>query len=195
MIYTSSPFPTKDGLPLLSNLGKTRFTEEEQYNNIMPDYYRAPEVILKSNWDYKVDIWSIGIVVSNYPILYLAFTWYLPILEGLEYYQPQDNHWWQDCRWHLGQQSSYCRTYSLAWAFITRTCEKSKHELGFLGWIRELEKSSTYTRPVIREASRRYPRWRCRGVSEMVAIGLAVESRRSPDRCRTSNGPLVDERT
>lgn len=56
MIYTSSPFPTKDGLPLLSNLGKTRFTEEEQYNNIMPDYYRAPEVILKSNWDYKVDI-------------------------------------------------------------------------------------------------------------------------------------------
>ncbi|SPB51561.1 unnamed protein product [Aspergillus niger] len=28
----------------------------------MPEYYRAPEVILKSNWDYKVDIWSVGMV-------------------------------------------------------------------------------------------------------------------------------------
>lgn len=32
----------------------------------MPDYYRAPEVILKSEWDYKVDIWSVGMVVSEY---------------------------------------------------------------------------------------------------------------------------------
>lgn len=30
----------------------------------MPDYYRAPEVILKSNWDLKVDIWSVAMVVS-----------------------------------------------------------------------------------------------------------------------------------
>ncbi|KAL7658185.1 hypothetical protein ACMYSQ_004321 [Aspergillus niger] len=61
-IYTSSPFPAGDGLPLLGDLGEARFGEEEQCDNIMPDYYRAPEVILRSNWDYKVDIWSVGMV-------------------------------------------------------------------------------------------------------------------------------------
>ncbi|OJZ91030.1 hypothetical protein ASPFODRAFT_78077 [Aspergillus luchuensis CBS 106.47] len=61
-IYTSSPFPAGDGLPLLGDLGEARFAEEEQCDNIMPDYYRAPEVILKSHWDYKVDIWSVGMV-------------------------------------------------------------------------------------------------------------------------------------
>ncbi|GJP96098.1 hypothetical protein CBS63078_568 [Aspergillus niger] len=61
-IYTSPPFPAGDGLPLLGDLGEARFGEEEQCDNIMPEYYRAPEVILKSNWDYKVDIWSVGMV-------------------------------------------------------------------------------------------------------------------------------------
>ncbi|GLA81298.1 hypothetical protein AtubIFM56815_004942 [Aspergillus tubingensis] len=61
-IYTSSPFPAGDGLPLLGDLGAARFAVEEQCDDIMPDYYRAPEVILKSNWDYKVDIWSVGMV-------------------------------------------------------------------------------------------------------------------------------------
>ncbi|GCB20607.1 serine/threonine-protein kinase SRPK [Aspergillus awamori] len=61
-IYTSSPFPAGDGLPLLGDFGEARLGEEKQCDNIMPDYYRAPEVILKSNWDYKVDIWSVGMV-------------------------------------------------------------------------------------------------------------------------------------
>ncbi|GLA91821.1 hypothetical protein AtubIFM57143_005335 [Aspergillus tubingensis] len=56
-IYTSSPFPAGDGLPLLGDLGEARFSEEEQCDNIMPDYYRAPEVIIKSNWEYKA--WDI----------------------------------------------------------------------------------------------------------------------------------------
>ena len=73
-IYTSSPFPAGDGLPLLCDLGEARFSEEEQCEKIMPDYYRAPEVILKSNWDYKVDIWSVGMVVSNCLISCLALT-------------------------------------------------------------------------------------------------------------------------
>ncbi|GKZ24619.1 hypothetical protein AbraIFM66951_012023 [Aspergillus brasiliensis] len=61
-IYTSSSFPAGDGLPLLGDFGEARFGDEEHSDNIMPDYYRAPEVILKSNWDYKVDIWSVGMV-------------------------------------------------------------------------------------------------------------------------------------
>ncbi|OJJ46497.1 hypothetical protein ASPZODRAFT_66697 [Penicilliopsis zonata CBS 506.65] len=61
-IYATSHFPAGDGLPLLGDLGEARFGDEENCDNIMPDYYRAPEVILKSNWSYKVDIWSVAMV-------------------------------------------------------------------------------------------------------------------------------------
>ncbi|OJJ77962.1 hypothetical protein ASPBRDRAFT_191224 [Aspergillus brasiliensis CBS 101740] len=61
-ICKSSLFPAGDGLPLLGDFGEARFGDEEHSDNIMPDYYRAPEVILKANWGYKVDIWSVGMV-------------------------------------------------------------------------------------------------------------------------------------
>ncbi|KAE8138748.1 kinase-like domain-containing protein [Aspergillus pseudotamarii] len=61
-IYTTSRFPAGDGLPLLGDFGEARFGDQENSGDIMPDYYRAPEVILKSNWDYKVDIWSVAMV-------------------------------------------------------------------------------------------------------------------------------------
>ncbi|PYI21820.1 kinase-like protein [Aspergillus violaceofuscus CBS 115571] len=61
-IYTTSHLPAGDGLPLLSDPGEARFGDEDHSESIMPDYYRAPEVMLKSNWDYKVDIWSVGMV-------------------------------------------------------------------------------------------------------------------------------------
>ncbi|KAJ5587131.1 uncharacterized protein N7459_002896 [Penicillium hispanicum] len=61
-IYTTSLFPTGEGLPLLTDFGEARVGGEEHCDTIMPDYYRAPEVILKSSWDYKVDIWSVAMV-------------------------------------------------------------------------------------------------------------------------------------
>ncbi|KAB8223030.1 kinase-like domain-containing protein [Aspergillus novoparasiticus] len=61
-IYTTSRFPAGDGLPLLGDFGEARFGDEESIGDIMPDYYRAPEVILKSNWDYTVDIWSVAMI-------------------------------------------------------------------------------------------------------------------------------------
>ncbi|BAE55209.1 unnamed protein product [Aspergillus oryzae RIB40] len=63
-VYTTSRFPAGDGLPLLGDFGEARFGDEENIGDIMPDYYRAPEVILKSNWDYKVDIWNVAMIVS-----------------------------------------------------------------------------------------------------------------------------------
>lgn len=33
----------------------------------MPNAYRAPKVILKTNWDYKVDVWNVAMVVSLLP--------------------------------------------------------------------------------------------------------------------------------
>ncbi|PYH89630.1 U4/U6 small nuclear ribonucleo protein PRP4 [Aspergillus ellipticus CBS 707.79] len=61
-IYTTSPFPSGDGLPILSDFGETRFGVEGHSESIMPDYCRAPEVILKSTWDYKVDVWSVAML-------------------------------------------------------------------------------------------------------------------------------------
>ena len=63
-IYTSSSFPPSNGIPLLSDFGEARFGEGENHEDIMPNVYRAPEVILKMNWDYKVDIWNVAMVVS-----------------------------------------------------------------------------------------------------------------------------------
>ena len=35
----------------------------------MPGIYRAPEVILYMDWDCKIDIWSIGTMVSSTSLL------------------------------------------------------------------------------------------------------------------------------
>ncbi|GLA96481.1 hypothetical protein AtubIFM57143_003948 [Aspergillus tubingensis] len=61
-IYKSSRFPPGDGLPLLSDFGEARLGDEEHNEDIIPDPYEAPEVILRANWDYKVDIWSVAMV-------------------------------------------------------------------------------------------------------------------------------------
>ncbi|RLL97423.1 hypothetical protein CFD26_104691 [Aspergillus turcosus] len=62
IIYMSSLFPTGAGLPLLSDFGEAWFGDGENNADIMPNPYRAPEVILKSKWDYKVDVWNIAMV-------------------------------------------------------------------------------------------------------------------------------------
>ncbi|PYH37520.1 CMGC protein kinase [Aspergillus neoniger CBS 115656] len=61
-IYTSHIVVPGNGLPLLSDFGEARFTEEEHDEDIMPNLYRAPEVVLKMNWDSKVDVWSIALM-------------------------------------------------------------------------------------------------------------------------------------
>lgn len=65
-IYTSSRFPPSNGLPHLTDFGEARFGDENHNEDIMPNAYRAPEVILKTNWDYKVDIWNVAMVVSAF---------------------------------------------------------------------------------------------------------------------------------
>lgn len=64
-IYKSLGFlPKNSGLPLLTDFGEARFGDKENNDDIMPNVYRAPEVILRSSWDYKVDIWNVAMVVS-----------------------------------------------------------------------------------------------------------------------------------
>jgi hypothetical protein len=56
-------------LALLSDLGEAIIRKENNKGDIMPGIYRTPEVILDMDWDHKVDIWSIGCMVSEYKVV------------------------------------------------------------------------------------------------------------------------------
>ena len=58
------------GLPVLSDLGEARIGTVKQKGDIMPGIYRAPEVILDMEWDTKVDIWAMGVMVSQISLTY-----------------------------------------------------------------------------------------------------------------------------
>lgn len=64
-IYMSRPVPITEGTPVICDLGPAHFGQESYRGEIMPDTYRAAEVILGMEWSSKVDIWSIGVMVSN----------------------------------------------------------------------------------------------------------------------------------
>lgn len=46
-IHTTRILPGTGGLPLLSDFGEARFGDEEHNEDVMPNSYRAPEVVLK----------------------------------------------------------------------------------------------------------------------------------------------------
>ncbi|KAF2756508.1 protein kinase [Pseudovirgaria hyperparasitica] len=62
-IYLSRPLPLSFGPPVLCDFGEARFGEGVHRDDIMPDVYRAPEVILGMKWSYSVDIWNAAMVV------------------------------------------------------------------------------------------------------------------------------------
>ncbi|KAL3481252.1 kinase-like domain-containing protein [Aspergillus californicus] len=59
-IYATRAMPLTEGEPTLSDLGEARIAKGRQTGLIMPDVYRAPEVMLRMPWDNKVDIWAVG---------------------------------------------------------------------------------------------------------------------------------------
>lgn len=68
-VYLSRPFRRKKGwsgfgMPLLSDFGEARLGNVHE-GLIQPDIYRAPEVILGMSWTSKVDIWNVGVLVSE----------------------------------------------------------------------------------------------------------------------------------
>ena len=65
-IYNSRPMPLSRGFPILCDFGEARIGNQKHRGDIMPDVYRAPEVILQIDWDKKIDIWAIGTMVSPY---------------------------------------------------------------------------------------------------------------------------------
>ena len=64
-IYQSRPIdrPKAIGLPVLSDFGLARFEGGNSDDDIQPEIYRAPEVLLDMDWSYSADIWNIGAMV------------------------------------------------------------------------------------------------------------------------------------
>ncbi|GKZ32517.1 hypothetical protein AbraIFM66950_001986 [Aspergillus brasiliensis] len=60
-IYVSQELgiPREWGAPVLCDLGSAVPGDIEHLEDIQPDIYRAPEVILEAPWGYSVDIWNI----------------------------------------------------------------------------------------------------------------------------------------
>lgn len=63
-IYVSSRMPFTKEPPSISDLSEARFGDVEHRDLIMPDVYRAPEVVLGMKWSYPVDIWGFAMIVS-----------------------------------------------------------------------------------------------------------------------------------
>lgn len=65
IIYVSRELgmPRKWGAPVLCDFGSAMPGDMEHFEDVQPDIYRAPEVILEAPWTYSVDIWNVGCMI------------------------------------------------------------------------------------------------------------------------------------
>lgn len=68
VVYVSRELgiPKEFGEPMLCDFGSAVPLDDgiERREDIQPDVYRSPEVILEIPWTYSVDIWNVGCMVS-----------------------------------------------------------------------------------------------------------------------------------
>ncbi|KAL5332951.1 kinase-like domain-containing protein [Aspergillus crustosus] len=57
--------PREWGAPVLCDFGSAMPGGIEHLEDIQPNIYRAPEVILEVPWTYSVDIWNVGCMIWN----------------------------------------------------------------------------------------------------------------------------------
>lgn len=65
-IFSSRPIIAEVDHPILCDFGEARFGQDEYNGHVMPDLYRAPEVLLGLPWTSKIDIWALGLMVSHF---------------------------------------------------------------------------------------------------------------------------------
>jgi hypothetical protein len=67
VIYVSRQIqkPKQVGPPVLCDFGARFFGDKLHDDDVQPDQYRCPEVILEVPWGYKIDVWSIGCMVTD----------------------------------------------------------------------------------------------------------------------------------
>lgn len=57
--------PGKVAPPVLCDFGSAVLGGIEHLEDVQPDIYRAPEVILQVPWSYSIDIWNVGCMVRQ----------------------------------------------------------------------------------------------------------------------------------
>lgn len=74
-IYVSRQLrmPDEVGAPVLCDFGSAVSGDEEHLEDVQPDIYRAPEVILEAPWTYSIDIWNAGCMVRGQAKSHLPF--------------------------------------------------------------------------------------------------------------------------
>jgi serine/threonine protein kinase len=66
-IYASRRFtlPKMFGRAVLSDFGSAVRGDAKRNHDAQPHVYRSPEVVLKTDWSYPVDIWNVGVMVCT----------------------------------------------------------------------------------------------------------------------------------
>lgn len=66
-IYLSYRMPITSDPLVISDFGAAVLGQPGQKHtgDVMPGVYRAPEIILGLEWDSKIDIWSVGVMVRE----------------------------------------------------------------------------------------------------------------------------------
>ena len=66
-IYASTnlDIPDEPGGPVLTDFGDAQFGAGPFAVEVMPDLYRAPEIVLCIAWGDKIDIWALGLMVCS----------------------------------------------------------------------------------------------------------------------------------
>lgn len=69
IIYASRAIEIPDDAShtVLCDFGDAQFGAETYEGEVMPDLYRAPEIVLGIPWNEKIDIWAVGVMVSRMP--------------------------------------------------------------------------------------------------------------------------------
>ncbi|KZF19211.1 CMGC protein kinase [Xylona heveae TC161] len=64
-VYASRRFglPRTFGKAVLSDFGSAVRGDEKRNHDAQPNVYRSPEVMLKTEWSYPVDIWNVGVMI------------------------------------------------------------------------------------------------------------------------------------
>lgn len=55
--------PRTFGRTVLSDFGSAVRGDKKRNHDAQPNVYRSPEVMLKTEWSYPVDIWNVGVMV------------------------------------------------------------------------------------------------------------------------------------
>jgi hypothetical protein len=55
--------PITPGPLNICDFGAARLGDDKHDGDVMPGVYRAPEIIMGLEWDSKIVIWSVGVMV------------------------------------------------------------------------------------------------------------------------------------